>query len=89
MIGIGRTSEGDGHTRAARVPYMVHSRPRPCPAKPRMVLSYDTPPHNLLRVVLSRLRAKVPKKASDPFSYAIFGTFTLSHDNTNYVVRQA
>jgi len=33
-------------------------------------------------VVLSRLRAKVPKKASDPFSYAIFGTFALSHDNT-------
>jgi len=31
---------------------------------------------------LSRLRAKVPKKASDPFSYAIFGTFALSRDNT-------
>jgi len=25
----------------------------------------------------------VPKKASDPFSYAIFGTFALSRDNTN------
>jgi hypothetical protein len=34
--------------------------------------------------VLSRLRAKVPKKASDPFSYAIFGTFALSHDNTSH-----
>jgi hypothetical protein len=33
-------------------------------------------------IVLSRLRAKVPKKASDPFSYAIFGTFALSCDNT-------
>jgi len=33
-------------------------------------------------LVLSWLRAKVPKKASDPFSYAIFGTFTLSRDNT-------
>jgi hypothetical protein len=33
-------------------------------------------------LVLSRLRAKVPKKASDPFSYAIFGTFALSRDNT-------
>ena len=34
-------------------------------------------------LVLSRLRAKVPKKASDPFSYAIFGTFALSRDNTS------
>jgi hypothetical protein len=34
-------------------------------------------------VVLSRLRAKVPKKASNPFSYAIFGTFALSCDNTS------
>ena len=33
--------------------------------------------------MLSRLRAKVPKKASDPFSYAIFGTFALSRDNTS------
>jgi len=28
------------------------------------------------------LRAKVPKKASNPFSYTIFGTFALSCDNT-------
>ena len=35
------------------------------------------------KVVLSWLRAKVPKKASDPFSYAIFGTFALSRDNTS------
>jgi hypothetical protein len=36
----------------------------------------------LQELVLSQLRAKVPKKASNPFSYAIFGTFTLSRDNT-------
>jgi hypothetical protein len=36
-------------------------------------------------LVLSRLRAKVPKKASNPFSYAIFGTFALSRDNTSLV----
>jgi hypothetical protein len=47
MIGIGRTSEGDGHTRAARVPYMELSRPRPYPAKPRVAPSYDTPPRDL------------------------------------------
>jgi hypothetical protein len=44
----------------------------------------DLFPHPRLPiVVLSWLRAKVPKKASDPFSYAIFGTFALSHDNTS------
>ena len=33
---------------------------------------------------MSRLRAKVPKKASNPFSYAIFGTFALSRNNTRW-----
>ena len=38
-------------------------------------------------VVLSRLRAKVPKMASGPFSYAIFGTFSLRRYNLQLMMR--